>query len=560
MKLAILISYVLLTLCSSLRAEKHALLIGISNYNPSSNVPNLDGPKYDISALRELLTAKFGFPAANVKVLQDDNATFDHILAELNNLKNRVKPGDYVLFYYSGHGTSFGDPAARTWGLDPNTGALIPYDIHIGTAAEVRAKLIVGKEHLRPIFTALDSVATVLAIFDTCYSADAAKSIRVQRSRYVSPSQLITGSTRAVRSTDDLDADAQTMAAHQDQSPYPYRHVISLAAAGKFQPAGDISLEDLRRSPNLTFDHQPHGVMTNALLAGLSGAADKNHDGVVSHDELYSYLLESSVNWSHKPVLQAAPDAGNLLAKAALAPDRSTAVAADAAAAPDVCVAAQGIDAEMVARLKTLHRIHLADNCAAGLLVRPAKDGGFDLYQASGVAITEQASTADQLLARVAAEPDVQDLLNLSFHQSFNVDLRMAPDDRSVYTDGATLTFTARTEAPAHLLLLNIDITGAVTVVYPFHEATGSQEAGVYHQLGKPDPITPPFGIEYMKLFAFSEKPADLDHWKTADNEGFKVLEPGSAEFRRLMLMLRSLPAKSAETRLRLVTAPGKTN
>jgi hypothetical protein len=552
-----------LTFAAGLHAEKHALLIGISVYNQESGVPALDGPRHDVEALRGLLTSSMGFPEDNVKVLQDQDATFVRILSELNGLKKRVKPGDYVVFYYSGHGTSYGDPAARTWGLDPNTGAILPWDIKVGTPDEVRAKLILGKQHLRPVFSALDSVATVFAIFDTCYSADAAKSIRVQRTRYVPLGLLAGGASRGLRSVNDLDADLATMAARQDPTPFPYHQVISLAAAGKFQPACDISAEDVRRHPELTFDHQPHGVLTDALMRGMKGAADKNRDGVVTHDELYSYLLEASVNWSHRPVLQASADAKGILKGAAFqavrppAPDRQQ--QKETGKFTEICIKAEQLRPEVVARITGIAGVKVSDSCGSGLIVRPANAGGFDLFQASGIAINSDALPEDKLLARIAAEPEVQQLLNLGSEQKMNLDLRIKPDDKSVYTGGSPIGFEVRTNEPAFLLMLNIDTTGAVTVVYPYQMLILRNQANQFEPIGAGGQVSAPFGIEYMKLFAFREKPAGLEKWNATGDDKPITVEPGSAKFRELMQMVRA-GKPVAETRTRLVTAPGLGN
>jgi hypothetical protein len=561
MNRAILSSLLSLTFAAALHAEKHALLIGISVYNPESGVPSLDGPRHDLAAFRDLLTGPMGFRNENVVVLQDDKATYSRILTELDGLKKRVKPGDYVVFYYSGHGTSYGDPAARTWGLDPNTGALLPYDIKIGSPDEVRSRLLTGKQHLRPVFSALDEIATVFAIFDTCYSADAAKSIRVQRTRYVSPSLLVRGAARGLRSVNDLDADLATMALRQDTAPYPYRQVISLAAAGKFQPACDISAEDVRRRPELTFDHQPHGVLTDALIRGMKGAADKNHDGFVSHDELYSFLLETSVNWSHRPVLQASAGAAPLLKGAAFQPaTRSTPAAEskEAAKSSNICVKTERLTPELNERISRIPGIQVSDACTDGLIARPANGGGFDLFQATGIAINNEPFPQDRLLARISAEPEVQELLNLTSEERFNLDLRLKPDDKSVYTPGTPLSFEVRTGQPAYLLLLNIDITGAVTVVYPFHEIAKT-EANAYKSVGDGGQIQAPYGIEYMKLFAFREKPAGLEKWNAPVGQEGITVEPGSAKLRELMRMIRA-GKPGSDTRLRLVTAPGIRN
>ena len=298
------------------RAEKRASLIAIGTYR-DRGIPVLDGPAYDLPAMKELLSKKLGF--TDIRTLFDGQATRAAILSELAQLGARVRPGDYVVFYYSGHGTSYGDPAARTWGLDPNSGAILPWDIPLAAGPRrINADLIVGKRDMRPIFSAIDKVAILFAIMDTCYSADTAKSAVKRRSaRYIPPSLLTGESNERATKRNDLDEDIVTMVNQQDRSAFPYRRAVLLSAAGKFQSAEDISSDDLRRNPSLSLDGKPHGYLTEAILRGMSGQADKNRDGVVSHEELYGYLQERAVRWSHQPVMQtAAVGSGALISPA----------------------------------------------------------------------------------------------------------------------------------------------------------------------------------------------------------------------------------------------------
>jgi uncharacterized caspase-like protein len=538
-----------LSLVPLLRAEKHALLIGIAQYKDTT-LPALDGPEYDVASMKKLLIDKLGFPEKNVAVLLNSKADHDGIIKALATLNRNVKPGDYVVFYYSGHGTSYGDKAAGTWGLDPNTGALLPYDIEPGSGEQVHAKLIIGKDHLRPVFLDMDQRATVYAIFDTCYSADAAKAVKAAKSRYIPPNQL----TRSAKSptSNDLDADTAMVVERQDKSDYPYKNVISLAAAGKFQKAEDISRAEL--GTRKTVDGNPHGQFTNALLEGMSGAADKDHDGIITHDELYSFLQEKSLKWSHTPVQQYSKDAGALLASPAfLASKRGTTPVETASGPRPVFVKAEEIPAALAERIRKLPRVKFNEGEQFDLLVKRA-EGGFDLFQSGGAAINDAVYKPDALLERIAAEPDVQDLLNLSYQQTFNAALRMTPDDQSVWFQGQRFTFSARTDQPAYFLLLNIDVTGAVGVVYPYgDDKIERMTAGDFHPLGGESEVGTTYGVEYMKLVAFTDKPADYEHWLVSAKEKPLVLTPGSAEFRRLMKMLR---AGNAETRQRVLTAP----
>jgi hypothetical protein len=197
------------------------------------------------------------------------------------------------------------------------------------------------------------------------------------------------------------------------------------------------------------------------------------------------------------------------------------------------------------------------------LIVRAAAPAGrFDLYLASGLAISQDSLTADQLVSRVEAEPSVRDLLDLKFPNPFNIGLRVFPADRGVYFKGDEMRMEAKTSEPAYLFLLDIDISGAVTVVAPFAESAAPLfNSAEFKQLGGVSKADSPFGVEYLKLFAFKQKPRGLDEWVVKPDPGHEVpitVTPGSPEFQRLIQMLQSAPPATGETRMSIVTAPKK--
>src|SRR5580704_1195907 len=89
-----------------LAAEKRALLIGIGHYIPNQGMKNLEGAIPDVDALSATLIRDFGFKTENVLVVKDKDASRAGILAAFDKLIASVSKGDYVLFFYSGHGTS----------------------------------------------------------------------------------------------------------------------------------------------------------------------------------------------------------------------------------------------------------------------------------------------------------------------------------------------------------------------------------------------------------------------------------------------------------------------
>ena len=90
----------------------YALLIGI-NYSETNDrlLKPLQGPVNDIQILNEVLSKKYGF---QVKMLPDQEATYENIMASFEELKEKSKYNDVVVIYYSGHGC----------------GELIAYDTH----------------------------------------------------------------------------------------------------------------------------------------------------------------------------------------------------------------------------------------------------------------------------------------------------------------------------------------------------------------------------------------------------------------------------------------------
>lgn len=84
------------------RAEKYALLVGMTEMtnNPRGNW--LSGPVNDLPMMREVLQGFYGFKNENVRSLIGRESTRAGIeRAFREQLIGKAKPGDYVLFYYS---------------------------------------------------------------------------------------------------------------------------------------------------------------------------------------------------------------------------------------------------------------------------------------------------------------------------------------------------------------------------------------------------------------------------------------------------------------------------
>ena len=91
---------------SSSNSRKLALLVGINNYQ---NFENLKGAITDIHLQKELLVNRFGFNPNDILIVSDESEikpTRENILQAFEeHLIGQAKPGDTVVYHFSGHGS-----------------------------------------------------------------------------------------------------------------------------------------------------------------------------------------------------------------------------------------------------------------------------------------------------------------------------------------------------------------------------------------------------------------------------------------------------------------------
>lgn len=89
------------------KASRHALIIGIGEYSVSGVTP-LKGVTHDMQSAR-VISQAMSIPEENITYLRDGKATASEIRRGIQDLDARVRPGDRVFVYYSGHGTRWLD-------------------------------------------------------------------------------------------------------------------------------------------------------------------------------------------------------------------------------------------------------------------------------------------------------------------------------------------------------------------------------------------------------------------------------------------------------------------
>jgi hypothetical protein len=158
-------------------ASQKAFLIGVGTYKhlpyitgKGEKLDNLRGPANDVQKIKDLLVSGYHFSPDNILVLKDQEATREAIISHFNQwLVKGTKPGDLVLFYYSGHGTRI--PRA-----DGFYKAICPYDTLLKAKNIPISKLILDDE-LGDLLGKLRG-REVVVIMDSCHSGGMTRSIR----------------------------------------------------------------------------------------------------------------------------------------------------------------------------------------------------------------------------------------------------------------------------------------------------------------------------------------------------------------------------------------------
>jgi uncharacterized caspase-like protein len=228
----------------------HALIIGINEYI-DGNIPDLEWCVSDANGMRQMLLQR-GWKDEEITILLDGEATKDSILSEVQSIADACGAGDYILIYYSGHGSITSDGSGDEGdGIDE---AIVPVDCDTGDPSTLLLDDELGDAVSRC------STEKGVFIFDSCNSGGFIASSLAEeigmRSRYVE-----TAGTRGIGSSGDLDI----------------VNIPVLAASGEDEDSFE-------------YDNLQHGVFTYYLLDGLSGlTADKNSDGYISIRELFDY-------------------------------------------------------------------------------------------------------------------------------------------------------------------------------------------------------------------------------------------------------------------------------
>lgn len=151
--------------------RSYAIVVGI-NYEDvkvpeaaRSLVPRLKNAENDANALHELLVKLYGYQPDNVKLLVGPAATKEAIVGALDEFKEKIKPTDSLLVFFSGHG-------ARIDNENDERGAIYAANVQFSASANLAAsgRLRMHKD-LLPLLEACDAKHKLL-ILDCCHSGE----------------------------------------------------------------------------------------------------------------------------------------------------------------------------------------------------------------------------------------------------------------------------------------------------------------------------------------------------------------------------------------------------
>ncbi len=540
-RLLLLVLILLLTTVPAV-SENYALLAGVGSY---LNYPQstLEGPPNDVRALREVLVQNWGFRRQNVETLIDAQATRRSILDSLRRLRDRVKAGDQVFLYFSGHGTSSYDPKLGRVCLDAGSGCLVPYDAARGAPSLVVDSLLAGRRDLRPILEEIDrkNPAAVFVVFDACYAENSAKAIGSRVTRDL-PLHVMTGvDTRDLR-FERVDDPPAILPSFKDSDPYPYKNIIFISSSAKDEKALDISTREIDAKEMLTVDGRPHGYFTNVLLRALSGDADLNHDNAISYAEVFQFSAQQTIGMQ-SPQLKS-PQGTAFASKAMFGAESAPKGSGGDPLPSSVRVRLEGSARELQSELRNRPGIQIVPDSAD--LVVSSRAMNFYLAMGDGLVIRSyRFAEVKELINRIAAEPMVRRFVRGKIpRQRFNATLQFEPQDRGVYRTGEQIKFVMSADRDCYFLLVNIDTAGVATVIYP--SRTAAKRGKRIEVTG--DVSGPPTGVEYLKLIAFPAMPPNFEGWSGAE------FDTRSPRFAQLLRLLERTDA--AETSLVLYSAP----
>ncbi len=145
---------------------RRALLVGINDYK---GISDLKGCLSDVANMRDILKTYLGFTNNDIRIVTDSRATKEGILYRLNYMVKNARPGDFMVFHFSGHGSQIRDRNGDELedGLDE---LICPWDMNWDNG-------FILDDDLDAIFSQVPEGAILEVFLDACHSGTGTRDI-----------------------------------------------------------------------------------------------------------------------------------------------------------------------------------------------------------------------------------------------------------------------------------------------------------------------------------------------------------------------------------------------
>ena len=228
--------------------RNYALVVGVSRYKfHEGGLNNLKYADADSRSISAFLKERGGFKDSDVSYLENENATVENVRAAVDLVLQQARENDLVFLFVASHGAQ--DP------FDPKSLYLVLHDSKVTDMPRTALSM----SELQSLFANRLRAKRMVILIDACHSGG----IGAAQTNFTRQLERKENNTFSVYAEKLFNAEGSALLTSSD--------VNEISEEGENWGGG-------------------HGVFTWALLEGLRGIADANHDRVITTGELFDFV------------------------------------------------------------------------------------------------------------------------------------------------------------------------------------------------------------------------------------------------------------------------------